>query len=66
MLELWIHAPPVDGAANDAVVDYVGDWLGVSRRDVSIVGGHTSRTKVVEIDGSVELPTAEQPRSSKG
>jgi hypothetical protein len=60
-LELWIRPPPVDGAANGATTDAVADWLGVPRRAVRIVSGHSARTKVVEIEGTVVLPAADDP-----
>ncbi|HXQ44064.1 MAG TPA: DUF167 domain-containing protein [Acidimicrobiales bacterium] len=55
-LELWIRQPPVDGAANAATVDEVARWLGIPRRLVRIVAGHTSRTKIVEVGGVDALP----------
>jgi uncharacterized protein YggU (UPF0235/DUF167 family) len=55
-LELWVRPPPVDGAANAAVVDEVARWLGVPRRLVHMVSGHTSRTKILDIEGVDELP----------
>ena len=45
-----IHAPPVDGAANEALVDFLADELGVSARLVRIVSGFGSRIKIVELD----------------
>ena len=51
-LKVHLLAPPVDGAANNALVELLADRLGVRRRDVRIVRGATSRTKVVEIDGT--------------
>ena len=51
-LKVRLLAPPVDGAANDALVALLAEKLGVSRRDVRIVQGATSRSKVVEIDGT--------------
>jgi hypothetical protein len=53
---LWIHQPPVDGAANAAVVDEVARWLGIPRRCVQLVSGSTSRTKVVEVEINDVLP----------
>jgi uncharacterized protein YggU (UPF0235/DUF167 family) len=61
LLELWIHEPPVDGAANTAVVDDVARWLGVPRRLVRLVSGATARTKVVEVEGLVSLPPPDEP-----
>jgi uncharacterized protein (TIGR00251 family) len=50
-----VAAPPVDGAANEALVRLLAGWLGVARRDVSIVGGAASRSKLVDVRGvSVE------------
>ncbi len=46
-----VNAPPVDGAANDAVVLVVASALGVARRDVRVVAGLTSRNKTLEIGG---------------
>ena len=50
-LKVRLHAPPVDGAANDALIDLLAGLLRVPRRGVRIVSGTTSRTKVVEVDG---------------
>jgi uncharacterized protein (TIGR00251 family) len=51
-LKVRLLAPPVDGAANEALVTLLAEELGVPRRDVRIVHGATSRTKVVEIEGT--------------
>lgn len=50
-----VNAPPVDGRATEAALRAVADALGVRRRDVSLVTGATSRTKVVEVDGDDEV-----------
>lgn len=50
-LRLRVTAPPVDGAANAAVVKLLADLLGVPKSRVMIVGGQTSRRKRVRIDG---------------
>jgi uncharacterized protein len=53
-LKVRLQAPPVDGAANEALVHLLADSLGVSRRSVRVVAGTTSRTKTVEVDGTTE------------
>jgi uncharacterized protein (TIGR00251 family) len=50
-LKVRVQAPPVDGAANAAVVALLADRLDVARSRVRVVAGMTSRTKVVEVDG---------------
>jgi len=46
-----LTAPPVEGAANTALIHYLSDVLGVPRRFVTIIGGQNSRNKLVQIDG---------------
>ena len=46
-----LAAPPVDGAANDALVAFLSDTLGLPRRNIRIVSGEKSRDKRVQIDG---------------
>ena len=53
-LKVRLRAPPVEGAANDALVALFADRLEVSRRSVRVVAGATSRGKLVEIDGTTE------------
>jgi hypothetical protein len=53
-LKVRVHAPPVDGAANDAVIGLLSAQLGVPRGAVRIVAGAGSRAKVVDIDGTTE------------
>jgi uncharacterized protein (TIGR00251 family) len=50
-LRVRLQAPPVEGAANDALVDFLADCLGVPRRAVRIVAGTSSRLKTVEVEG---------------
>lgn len=51
VLRARVSAPPVDGAANDALVRLLADRLGIPRRDVRLVSGASSRQKVVAVDG---------------
>jgi len=48
-LKVRVTAPPVDGMANQALIDVLSETLAVPRRIVCIIFGLTSRTKVVEI-----------------
>jgi uncharacterized protein (TIGR00251 family) len=44
-----LTAPPVDGAANDALVKLLADYFSVGRSQIKILGGRTAKTKIVEI-----------------
>jgi uncharacterized protein YggU (UPF0235/DUF167 family) len=46
-----VTAPPEDGRANDAVLDLLSKRLDLPRRSLSIVSGHSSREKVVLMEG---------------
>jgi uncharacterized protein (TIGR00251 family) len=46
-----VAAAPERGKANDAVVELLARTLGVPRRDISVVSGHTAREKIVELGG---------------
>ncbi len=48
-LKVQITAPPVDGAANAAVLAFIAQWLSVPRRSVTLVRGESSREKTVAI-----------------
>jgi uncharacterized protein len=50
-LRVRLTAPPVDGAANEALVGFLAERLGVPKRQVEVVRGATSRQKVVEVLG---------------
>ncbi len=60
---LAVTAPPVDGAANAEVVAAVAAALGVKARDVHLVGGRTSRTKVLQVDGLDSAGLADRLRA---
>lgn len=46
-----VSAPPVDEAANDAVVEALARVLDVPKRSIRIVTGATARNKTVEVTG---------------
>ncbi|HEU4955617.1 MAG TPA: DUF167 domain-containing protein [Gemmatimonadales bacterium] len=50
-IRIRLTAPPVDGAANEALVAFLAERLGVSAAVVELVRGHGSRDKFVEVTG---------------
>lgn len=51
-LVVRVAAPAVDGRATEAALSAVAEALDLRRRQVRLVSGATSRTKVVEVEGS--------------
>ncbi len=62
VLKIKLTAPPVEGAANAALIEFIADWLGVRRSAVSIVSGDKARNKIVRVAGV----TIEQVRAQLG
>jgi uncharacterized protein (TIGR00251 family) len=59
VIKIRIAAPPVENAANLALIDFIAQHLGIAKRSVRVVSGGASRRKVLEIDGvSAELVAA--------
>lgn len=50
-LRVKVTAPPVDSAANEALIRLLAERMGCGRNSFELVRGHTSRHKVVKITG---------------
>jgi uncharacterized protein (TIGR00251 family) len=50
-IRVRLRARAVEGAANDSLVDFVAARLGLARRSVTILRGHRSRQKTLELEG---------------
>ncbi len=50
-VKIRLTAPPVEGAANEALVDFLAEVLDVRKSQIEILTGHTSRDKVVCVIG---------------
>jgi uncharacterized protein YggU (UPF0235/DUF167 family) len=67
-----VAAAPERGRANEAVVELLARALGLPRRDVNVVSGHTGREKIVELGGLVpdeidrRLASAVEPPAAAG
>ncbi|MBB2962231.1 hypothetical protein FHU13_002623 [Methylobacterium sp. R2-1] len=51
ILSLRVAAPPVDGAANAALIAFVARSLGLRKAEVTLLSGETSRTKRLHLSG---------------
>jgi uncharacterized protein YggU (UPF0235/DUF167 family) len=51
VVKVWVTAPPVDGAANEAVRKLLAKRLSLAPSKVQLLRGDTSREKVFSVDG---------------
>ncbi len=52
-LKVALTAPPVDGAANAALLAFLADAWGLKKRQLRLAQGEASRHKVVEVDADI-------------
>lgn len=57
-IKIRLAAPPVDGAANTALIEFIAKRLGIAKSRVRIASGASSRRKIVEIDAPREAVEA--------
>jgi uncharacterized protein (TIGR00251 family) len=50
-LKIKVMAPPQKGKANEAVIDLLAKFLGVSSDDIEVASGHSSPSKLIAITG---------------
>lgn len=50
VLKVKLTAPPVDGAANEALVEVLSEYFDTPKSKIKIVRGLTNKNKVVEIE----------------
>ncbi|CAN5144418.1 DUF167 domain-containing protein [soil metagenome] len=58
-LKIAVTAPPEDGKANDAILTFLGELLGLHHSELALLSGRSSRDKVILIRGrtAIELQT---------
>jgi len=57
-LRIAVHAPPVEGRANDALIAFLADLFSLPKSDIQLVSGASSRSKVFQLRG-FSIPQAE-------
>jgi uncharacterized protein (TIGR00251 family) len=50
-LKIAVHAPPIEGRANEALIAFLAEAFSIPRRDVVLLSGETSRSKVFLLRG---------------
>lgn len=60
-LKVALTAPPVDGAANAALVAFIADYLGLKKSQVTLVRGESSRQKTLRVDMTAQAVDKKLP-----
>jgi hypothetical protein len=50
-LKIAIHAPPIEGRANGALIEFLAEMFSLPRKSVELVSGESSRSKVLLLRG---------------
>lgn len=50
-LKIRLNAPPVDGKANAALIDFLARTLGIPKNRITLKSGQTSRHKILAVEG---------------
>lgn len=53
-IKIKINSPPVDGKANEALVQFLSGFLDIPKSSIEIIVGHKSRIKKIKIIGNEE------------
>lgn len=51
-LKIAVHAPPIEGRANQALIAFLADMCSLAHRNVTLISGDTSRSKVFLLRGA--------------
>ena len=56
-LKVRLTSPPVEGAANSLLVEFIGKKLGIAKSKIEIVAGEKSRHKTLRVEGLSKAET---------
>jgi len=51
VMRIRLAAPPVDGKANEKLIEFLADEYDIPKSSIRVVSGMTSKTKIVELPG---------------
>ena len=66
VLQVRVASPPIKGKANKELIAFLSQALDIGKRGIQIVKGHTSRNKVIAIDGLTQEEVMKRLFSSGG
>ena len=64
-LKLALTAPPIEGRANEACIEFLAEFLKVPRSSVTIAAGQSNRNKVIRVRGLTTTQVEERLRTAR-
>ncbi|MBI5846644.1 MAG: DUF167 domain-containing protein [Nitrospirae bacterium] len=55
VLKVKLTSPPVEGAANEQLIEVLAEGLKLKKSQIKVIRGHTSKRKVVQISGVEDI-----------
>lgn len=55
-IKVKLHAAPVEGAANEELIELIAEKLSIKKSSIKIISGQTSKNKIIEIEGKYSIP----------
>jgi len=65
-LKIALTAPPIEGRASEACIEFLAEFLKVPRSSITIAAGQTSRNKVIRVRGLTAAEVAGRVRVATG
>ena len=59
-LKLRLHAPPVDGKANEALIRFLAERLQVAKSAIHLTHGQTARRKILEVRADLSVDAVQE------
>ena len=63
-LKIAVHAPPIEGRANEALILFLSEMFSLSRKSVELISGELSRSKVFLLRGIARAAVESRLRGS--
>ena len=60
-LKVKLTSPPVEGKANNELIEVLAKWFKIAKKDVEIISGQSSKNKVVRLTGVSNVDDWKKP-----
>ncbi|MCX8083463.1 MAG: DUF167 domain-containing protein [Calditerrivibrio sp.] len=54
-VKIKLKSPPLDGKANEELIDFLSEKLGISKKEIRLISGDKSRYKLIDIGSEIDI-----------